>query len=154
MAGRTMKEITTRHFRTLADGIMKERERRAKRDNAPLTSISGEELCREVEAQLGGKFAVKKDEEVRFTRADIDAVAGSRFYKKTGFKMLVITAILVVGLGLSTKYIPNMETWHYTLYYCAFAVIALGFLYIYSKGKARIRKELWHQMGREEGDEE
>lgn len=86
---------------------------------------------------------------VKFDKHDINAVANGRFFRKSGQKLLMLMAIIILGLAMVVNYTP-VPTY---LYYGAIAVVGIVFFYMYAKKQAIARKELWDQIngnGREE----
>ena len=66
----------------------------------------------------------------------------------------MVVAIIVLSLSVGVKYIPNMTELYYNIYYTLCGFIALAFIYVYSRKQSKVRKELWRQLGRDEGREE
>ena len=149
-----MKFITVGYYNSLVDGILKEKEKQAKSSGHPFDGISEGELTREINKHIVGEWKIKSEQPVKFTKADINSVASGRFYRTTGVKMLMGLVIIILAVAVVVKYIPNMTTLHYNIYYTLCGAVALGFIYIYSRKQAKIRKDLWKQIGREETEEE
>lgn len=149
-----MKEINVKKYFDIVEDIVKEREKQAEKLGREYVGLTGDELQREVVNHLGDAWAIKKEESVKFTRADINAVAGARFFKETGRSLLMGLAIIILGLSVGMKYIPEMTALYYNIYYAVCGLIALIFIYVYSRKQAKVRKRLWRQLGREDIKEE
>lgn len=148
-----MKYITVQHYNSIVESILKEKEKEAERRKLPFVGLSADELRREVDNHLGGTWTIKREDAVKFSKADINAVAGARFYRKTGLQLLMVMVIIILALSAGVRYIPNMIVLYYNLFYTLCGIIALVFIYIYSHKQAKVRKELWRQIGREESEE-
>ena len=149
-----MKFITVGYYNSLVDGILKEKEKQAKSSGHPFDGLTEIELTHEINKHMVGEWKIKSEQPVKFTKADINSVASGRFYRTTGVKMLMGLLIIILAVAVAMGYIPNMTALHYNIYYTFCGAIGLGFIYIYSRKQARVRKELWRQIGREETEEE
>ncbi len=146
-----MKIITERQYSEIVESILKEKE---KQKVSPLfNGIGGEELQREITNRLGGEWKVTNEQPVKFTRVDINAVASARYFRKGGVTLLMGLVIILLLLAIGAKSLVIMTPLYYNLYYTFCGLIALGFLWLYSRKQAKIRKELWRQLGREESKE-
>lgn len=145
-----MKFITVQHYNSVVESILKEKEKQAELLHQAFTGITAGELQKELDNHFGGMWTIKKEESVKFSKADINAVAGARFFKGTGRSLLMGLAIIILLLSIGVKYIPDATALHYNIYYALCGVIALVFIYIYSHKQAKVRKELWHKLGRHE----
>lgn len=144
-----MKLITLEHYNSAVEAIVKEKERQAEKLGQAFEGIDAGELKRELDKHFGTDWGIKKEESVRFTKADINAVASARFFRKTGVTLLMSLLIVLVTLALAVKSLVVMTPLYYNLYYTACGVIAIGFIWVYSRKQAKVRKELWRQMGRD-----
>lgn len=142
-----MKIITEQHFSNLVDGVIREKEKLAEKQHEVFTGVSQDDLIDEVAVKVGGKFMVKRENPVRFSKDDINAVANNRFYRKTGLKILMGAIIILLALSMLVNY---LQVIHPYVYYGLCGVTAIVFVYIYSSKQAKARKELWREIGREE----
>jgi len=108
--------------------------------------VSQEELREAVKVRVGESCMITKEESVKFSRSDINAVASARYFRKGG-------VTLIMGLVIVVKSVVVMTPLYYNIYYALCGLIAIGFLYIYSRQQAKVRKELWQKLGREEAEE-
>lgn len=145
-----MKTITEQTHRQAVDAILKERERLCAVRNETFRGMTSEEIQGELLNRFGGTYLVQRDRNIKFTKSDINAVANSRFYRKTGIKYLLGLGIilLIVAMLVNTfSVVPLIAG------YSICAVVAIGFVYFYQRGQSKMRKELWNELGREESDE-
>ena len=91
-----------------------------------------------------------KNSTEKFSKSDINAVANSRFYKLMGLKLLLGLAVAILVVAAIVNYVEGFPMW---VAWVLYAIEALTFVYIYSKGQAKIRRQLWHELGRNENDE-
>ena len=145
-----MKLITLNIYIETVQSIIKNREKHAEALKQEYTGLSADELNKELSSQFGGAWAIKKEESVKFTKADINAVAGARFFKETGRSLLMGLAIIILGLSVGVKYIPDMTILYYTIYYALIGFATLSFIWVYSRKLSKVRKALWKQIGRGE----
>ncbi len=148
-----MRVVTEQYLNSLVDSIVKEKEKQAEILHQTFSGLSNDELWQEIKNHLGNQWTVKREHPMKFTRADINAVASARFFRKTGMQMLMILAIIVLALSVVVKYI-TMTALLYNIFYVLFGLISLGFIYIYSRKQSKARKELWRQLGHEEKEED
>lgn len=149
-----MKLITAQHYHSVVESILKEKERQAESLGQSFIGLSADELQREVDNHLGGAWSIKKEESVKFNKADINAVASARFFRKTGVTLLMGLVIILVAFALVVKSISIMTPLYYNIYYTVCGILTVVFLYIYSRKQSKVRKALWRQIGREEKDNE
>ena len=149
-----MKVITEQYYHSVVIGILKEREKQIEKLGQPFDGLTADDLSREVENIIGGKWKIKREQSVKFSKADINAVAGARFFKETGQRILMVVAIIILGLSVVVRYIPSMTSLYYNIYYTIVGIVALVFIYVYSRKQSKVRKELWRKLGREEAEEE
>ncbi len=77
--------------------------------------------------------------------SDIDAVANSRFFKKSGQRYLMLLAIVIMGLAILTIGIPLLSIPPLItppIYYILVAIAAVIFVYVYGKRQRQAKKEL------------
>lgn len=148
-----MKVITEQYFNNLVISIVKQKEKLAEQQHVSFTGLTNDELWKEINNCLGNQWTVEKDRQVKFTKADINAVASARFYRKSGIQLLMGMSIIVLALAVIFKNIPNMTMVGYNIFYTLIGAIVLCFLYIYSRKASKVRKELWRQIGRDESEE-
>ena len=149
-----MKFINQQYYNSVVAGILKEKEKQAELLGQSFIGLSGDELAREVSDHLGEAWSIKAEKPMKFSKSDINAVANARFYRKTGVKLLMGLLIIVLTIAVAVKWIPNMTELHYNIYITLCGVIALVFIYVYSRKQSKVRKELWRQLGREESEED
>jgi len=149
-----MKVITEQYFQDLVNGIIKEKKATAGKLDKPFRGISQDELCEAVTARIGEPWVVNKEESIKFSRSDINAVASARYFRKGGISLIMGLVILLLVLAIVVKSVVVMTPLYYNLYYAFCGLIAIGFLYIYSRKQAKVRKELWQKLGREEAEGE
>jgi len=142
-----MKIINEQHLNTLVASIIAEKEKQAETIHQTFTGITQDDLFKEIEARLGGKWALKKEKPIKFSKDDINAVANSRFYRKTGIKLLMLVVIALLAFSILTN---NFRILPINVYYGLCAGLAVGFVYLYSRKQSKARKELWKEIGREE----
>lgn len=141
-----MKYVTPSQLIETLENIAVEREKRAKSLKTKFDGVSPNELLAELNMHLGDDWAIKKDSPVRFTKEDINAVGNSRFYRKTGIKILLIWAIILMAILTAMSWFPNV---HLYVYYGLLLATVLGFVWYYGKRQRESRKELWEGI---EGD--
>lgn len=146
-----MKIITEIHFNNLVAGIIAEKQKIAEKQHEIFMGVSQDDLMDEVAVKVGGKFVVKREQPVKFSKSDINAVANNRFYRKTGLKLLMGAVIILLGLSMLTN---NFQVINPYVYYGLCGITAIVFVYVYSSKQAKARKELWHEIGREEIEEQ
>jgi Ca2+/Na+ antiporter len=79
----------------------------------------------------------------KFEKDDINAVANSRFFRKSGQRYLMLLAIVIMGLAIVTN---TLQLIPYPVYYGAIVVSAIVFVYFYAKRQREVRKELWKSI--------
>lgn len=145
-----MKTITKRQYSDIVDDIIQDGKKRSAKTGKPFGGVVGDDLYRVVKQAVGDDFTVKEDESFKLSKADINAVANSRYYRsKGGFTLIVATFILVILLSIYQRatLMPPL------IFFSLLAFVALGFIWIYSRGQSKIRKDVWAQLGREESEE-
>lgn len=86
---------------------------------------------------------VKQDDDIKFDKNDIAAVANARFFRKAGLKLLLGWAFVTLLITMVHNYsgvVPIYVT--YTL----LAGSAIIFVYLYSKKQTEVRVRLWAKM--------
>ena len=148
-----MKTITEQHLQDLVGSIIKEKKKVAEKLGKPFNGITQDELWDAVRVRVGEEWMVKNEESVKFSRSDINAVASARYFRKGGVTMIMGLVIVLLLLAVVVKSVVVMTPLYYNLYYALCGLMAIGFLYIYSRQQAKVRKELWQKLGREEAEE-
>jgi hypothetical protein len=148
-----MKIIAEQYYYALVDEILKEKQQQAHTAKQPFVGVTNEELRSEIEKRLGSSWAVEI-RKVTLSVSDVNALAGARFFKETGRTLLMALAIIILGLSVAIRWIPDMTPLYYNLYYALCGVIALVFIYIYSRKQARVRKEFRWKYGVRDTDKE
>lgn len=141
-----MKTVTPSQLVNTLEDIVVEREKRAKSVGQSFEGVTPEQLIEELTLHIGDDWSVKKDSPVRFTKEDINAVANSRFYRKSGIKILLIWAIILLAILTAMSWFPAV---HLYIYYGLLLATVLGFVWYYGKRQRASRKELWEGI---EGD--
>ena len=145
-----MKIITEQYYNNLVDAIIKEQEKQAEKLDQAFIGISQSELHNEIQKRIGEAWRLKRDKPVKFSKSDINSVANSRFYRKTGIKLLMILAIVILVNAIAVN---NLHFFSVNVGYGIYAVAAILFVFIYSRQQGKVRKQLWREIGREESDE-
>jgi len=148
-----MKTITERQYNELVDIILKEREKQAGKTSQPFNGVDCDELQRGITNRLGDSWRITSEQPMKFTKADISAVANARYFRKSGITLLMGLLIIMLLLSIAVKSFVVMIPLYYNLYYTVVGLIALAFIWVYSRGQSKIRKELWRQLGRGETKE-
>jgi len=148
-----MKVITEKYYQDLVSDVIKEKRKVAEKLGKPFRGISQEELRDAITARVGEQYLLTNEEAVKFSRSDINAVASARYFRRGGITMIMGLVILLLLLAIVVKSVVVMTPLYYNLYYALCGLIAIGFLYLYSRKQAKVRKALWQQLGREEAEE-
>lgn len=133
------KRITTQQFSDIIDHIMDDSHDVAKQHGTELVGITQGDMIEGIHKRLGDDWVLTRDPPVRFTKEDISAVANSRFYRKTGVKLMMAWAIVILAfamVSLTFRLIPL------SVYYGLSIAATIGFIFSYSKKQAKIREEL------------
>lgn len=101
-------------------------------------------LIERLSIRYGDAWLAKKQESFKFTNEDINAVANSRYYKKSGLKLLMGWGIIILALFQLMQWFPVIP---YQYYYAAMCISIVVFMYMYAKGQRKNRKELWSLIG-------
>lgn len=148
-----MKIITERQYGEIVLNIIKERKKKVEKASQSFNGVNGDDLNEEVARYLGDEWMVTNEQPVKFTRGDINAVAGARYFRKGGITLVMGLLIIQLLLAITVKSLIIMTPLYFNLYYVLCGLIALGFIWVYSHKQSKIRKELWRQLGREESAE-
>ena len=139
--------ITASHLSTLIEDITVEAQKRAKQTGIPFMGVPQDSLQSELNRKIGtNDWSVKKENPIKFTKADINAVASGRFYRKSGLKILMLWAVVVLFLLQVMTWMPNLTI---GVYYGACIAVTVGFVAVYGKKQSIARRELWRGI---EGD--
>lgn len=87
----------------------------------------------------------RQDDDIRFDKNDISAVANSRFFRRAGLKMLMIFAVIMLAIVSITNYVSIVPVF---AGYGALSVCSLIFVYLYGKKQTEIRVKLWENIER------
>ncbi len=134
-----MKIITVQQLDGVVEGILHDKEEVAKIRKEQFMGVSQDEIVVELNNRLGKNWMLKKEPPVKFTKEDIAAVANSRFYRKTGMKLLMAWAIVVLAFAMLTITVQLIPLFAYYSFGIATTIV---FLYIYSKKQRQVRDEL------------
>ncbi len=134
-----MKSITAQHLEGVIEQIMHDREELAKIKQEQFTGVTQDEVLTELKKRLGVNWILKKEVNVKFTKDDIAAVANSRFYRKSGMKMLMAWAIIILAFAMFTMTLQFIPLY---AYYGLSILVTIGFIFFYSKKQKQARIEL------------
>lgn len=148
-----MKIIAEQYYSVLVDEILKEKFKQCRSENQPFIGLTNDELQIEIEKRLGKPWAI----EIRKISLSIEQVkdlANGQFFRETGRTLLMGLAIIILGLSVGVKWIPNIAPLYYNIYLTLCGVIGLGFIYVYGRKLRKVREDLkWKYGVREsEGD--
>ncbi len=123
-----MKIASVDQFNSLVEDIIEDRGKQAKVSGQPFLGVTKGEMLSEIDKRVENGLVFVK-EHPKFTKEDVDAVAKSRFYRKTGIRMLMllIIAILAVMILATFRVIAPY------VYYGLCGLSAVVFLYIYAR---------------------
>ena len=143
-----MIRISKGRFIAEVEAALLEKERMAKRLKVPFEGLTANDLMAEIDKRVGtSDWRVNNGITPKLGTEDINAVANSRFYRKTGLKLLMAFGIVIMGLALITR------TWNILpvyLYYGLNLGAAVIFVYVYGKKQRETRKELWQGIDGED----
>lgn len=86
---------------------------------------------------------VKQDDDIKFDKNDIAAVANARFFRRSGIKLLLIWAFATLVITMLHNYSGIIPVY---ITYILLAGSAIIFVYIYSKKQTEVRVKLWENM--------
>ncbi len=141
-----MKTVTEQQVTAVLQRIISEKEKQAKMLGESFLGVTDREVLSEMNKQLGTDWMLRKEQPVKFTKDDINAVANSRFYRKSGVKILLLWAIVVLIVLQAVVWFPMISI---QTYYAMCGAVTVGFLVLYSKKQREVRRELWKGI---EGD--
>lgn len=119
----------------LANG---EKESQLKREE--FTGISGGKFLVKLHEAMGDDWVLTKDEPVKLTDADINAVAAARFFRGKGLTLVLVWALAISLLWMVTTTIPIIPL---PVFGALNALAAIIFFYVYAKNLKKVRKSLW-----------
>lgn len=134
-----MKAITASQLETTIGHILHDKESQAKVTQSMFIGVTAKEVSAEIEKRLGTDWILKKDSPVKLNKDDIAALANSRFFKKTGQKLMMGWALVVVILAMFTMTIKVIPL---PVYYGSAILITGAFLVVFSQKQRAVRKEL------------
>ena len=137
-----MKTAITRDYLENAIGdILEEKEKQADSAKLPFDGVRQADLVQELNQRIGtADWVIKKEQPFKFTKRDIDAIANSRFYRKSGMKILMLWAIAILVLLQAIVWFPFLPIY---IYYAMLCVATVGFVGLYNKKQRESRRELW-----------
>jgi hypothetical protein len=103
-------------------------------------AVQGDDIVNTLRQKLGDGWSLTKTPPVKFTRDDINAVANSRFYRKSGLKLLMIATIVALGVYILMGVFPNVPI---GIWYSAWGLGIVYFMFVYARKQRQARKELW-----------
>jgi hypothetical protein len=133
-----MKTLTPDDVALATERIITEQEKLSAQKGEPFSGVPANKLIAELGNRIGPEYSAI-NVHFKLTREDINALANSRFYKRTGQKILMGAGIIILVLLLLTnqlRIIPPVG------YYIAVAVVALGFVTLYGKKQREYKREL------------
>lgn len=142
-----MKGVSSPQLEAVIENIMADKEKQAKVLGQPFIGVTSVEVLSELNKRMGSDWILRKEQPMKFTKEDINAVANSRFYRKTGLKLLMLLAIVILGLSSMSTWAPNLIPPY--AYYGLYAGAAMLVFWQYAKKQRQVRKELWKSI---EGD--
>ncbi len=134
-----MKAITEQHLSTVVSDIVNDKKKEAKVVGSTFMGVPKSVMYSELDKRLGIEWVAVEDNVVRITKDDVNAMANGRFFRKTGMRLLMILAIVVLGLATlntTVRVLPNIA------YYILEIGSVLGFMFVFSKKQRESRKEL------------
>ncbi len=134
-----MKTITEGQLESVIENIMSDKEKQAEVTGIPFIGVSQDEVISEILKRIGSDWVVNKDEPFRLSREDAATIANSRFYRKSGIKLIMGLAIYVLTIAILTMTAKFINPY---IYYILCGVGAVGFVYLYSKKQKDYRAEL------------
>lgn len=134
-----MKTITISQFESALSHILHDKEEQAKVTRTMFIGVTAKDALAELERRMGNDWVLKKDSPVKLNKDDIAALANSRFYKKTGQKLMLAWALVIAILSMMTMTVRVLPL---SLYYGIAIVITGIFLVIFTKKQRVVRKDL------------
>lgn len=134
-----MKQVSVSQLETIASHILHDKEELAKLKHSQFVGVTSDEVLTELDKRLGNSWMLKKDNPVKLNDDDIAALANSRFYKKTGQKLMMAWALIVAILAVFTMTVKVLPL---PLYYAMAIVVTGVFLVIFSRKQKVVRNEL------------
>jgi hypothetical protein len=134
------KNVTPQQLEEVIEGMVK--------DASP---VSGDSVLANLHKYFGDNWTLTKTPPVKFTKDDINAVANGRFYRKTGIKMLLVFAIVVLGIYILMTVFTSIAP---VMWFSIYGLVGIFFMYLYSRKQREVRKELWKGIkgeGQQEG---
>ncbi len=133
-----MKVIPAEQFIDVVEDVIIDREKQAKALSQSFIGVAKNEMLAELNKRIDDGWIFTKAHP-KFTREDVDAVAKSRFYRKTGSNLFIYLIISMIGLAILTatfRVIPPF------VYYSIAVPVAFTFLYTYLKKQREGIREL------------
>lgn len=115
-----------------------EKESMLKRDE--FTGVPSGKFMTKFYEVMGEDWVLRKDEPVKLTDADINAVAANRFFKGKGSTLVLLWALTVSLLWMITNTYPVIPL---PIFGALNAVAAFVFFYVYARKLRKVRKSLW-----------
>ena len=134
-----MKAITISQLESALSHILHDKEEQAKVTRTMFIGVTAKDALAELERRMGNDWVLKKDSPVKLNKDDIAALANSRFYKKTGQKLMLAWALVIAILSMMTMTVRVLPL---SLYYGIAIVITGVFLVIFTKKQRVVRKDL------------
>lgn len=134
-----MKTITESELENTIAHIIYDSKERAKLRKEPFVGLIWNEVLVELQRKLGDDWALIEDRPVQLTKDDFSAVANSRFFRKTGGRLLIWLAAMILGLAVLTLTIPLIPP---NVYYVVISIITISFFWYYSKKQREARRNL------------
>ncbi len=139
-----MNTITAQNFADIIENIVADGEKLAELQRQPFVGVNNNEVLAELSQRLGNSWIITKTPPVNFSKDDIDAVANHRFYKRSGQKLLMLWALIILALLQLVVWLPIIN--NYTYYGISF-IVTLWFVAYYSRKQNKVRNELRKEIG-------
>lgn len=141
-----MRSITLLQLEWLMEEVLSSQERLAQKRKEVFRGVPFDVLLKEINDRMGGNEWMVKNKPPSLTKEDFTAVSNTRFFKKTGVKLLMLLGMVFLGGAIIVQNFPIV---HPYIYYTVVAIASVVFVYLYGKKQAMARRELWKGI---EGD--
>jgi hypothetical protein len=145
-----MKTIAEQFFGYLVGDIIKEKQDIAEKEHKQFNGVNGSDLVVEIEKHLGKGWVVAPPQ--KLSVEDVNAIANARFFKQTGQKLLMGMTIVILGLAVVARYL-TLTPLGINIFYTIFGMVALSFIWVYTRKQAKNRKEFHWKWGVKDTEE-
>lgn len=146
-----MRIITLAQLDDYTREVIAKYEQQVNKRGEKFVGVPQDELYNGLVDIIGDEWMLKKESALKFTKADVNAVANSRFYRTKGLKILLLWAVVVLVLLQAVAWFPVIPIY---VYYASCCVATVGFVGLYSKKQRESRLELWRGIQGEIEDED